>query len=386
VLERAPAALEPPEQAPAVPVPTFVADPEQCPTAHDALAAWVADLARELVHEPFQPSVYRERLEGCLVEWLPEVHAELERWLAEPPAADAEFVALASLGRAQSLPLSPAHSSRLRPLALREDLPFGLSVEAARALVAGNGADELAWWCAALESARDARARSIAAGALEALHGATAERFLVERALEIGDTRAAGRLLDALARALEQAQKPWENPARAAAASRLADLAGDERADAGLRARSLGLLRCLDPGAAERLASTWLLDSAAGPEQVEFAFHCLRGRAGALPALHAAQADPRSDAQRRVRLAECVLFTPDAQPDAHARAEALAEMRAAASDPSAGAARRRALHALAAFGDDEDRARVQQAAEHDPDALVRAAARTAQLREASDWH
>jgi hypothetical protein len=385
-LDAAPvAAAAEPIDAPAEPAAAAAPVDAPAPLARAALEEWVAGLAEELVHEPFQPRVYQERLEGCLGCWTPEVRAELDAWLANPPLSDADFVVLASLARAQSLRLPPALASRLRPLALREDVPFGLALEAARALVAGGGVAELSAWSAALENARDPRARAIAFGALGAVHEGGSERFLIERALELGDPRAAGRLLDALGRALEGVEQPADNPARVASAARLCDVASDSHADGGLRARALGVLRCLDPQAAERVAGEWFLEPGAGPERIEFAANCLRGREGASAALRNAQADARVDDVRRARLAECVLFTPPEALAAQAREEALLQMRNVWRDSQDGAARRRSLHALARFGTDEDRVLVQQAAQSDPDPLARAAARSSMLREQSDW-
>jgi len=384
-LEAAPPVAALPTEAP--PEPEAAAAPADAPAplARAALEEWVGGLAQELVHEPFQPRVYQERLEGCLGCWTPEVRAELEAWLANPPLSDADFVVLASLARAQSLRLPPALASRLRPLALREDVPFGLALEAARALVAGGGVAELSAWSAALENARDPRARAIAFGALGAVRDGAGERFLIERALELGDPRAAGRLLDALGRALEGVEQPSENPARVASAARLCDVASDSHVDGGLRARALGVLRCLDPQAAKRVAGEWFLEPGAGPERIEFAANCLRGGKGASAALRNAQADARVDDVRRTRLAECVLFTAPEALAPEQREEALLQMRSVLRDSQDSAARRRSLHALARFGTDEDRALVQQAAESDPDILARAAARSSMLREQSDW-
>jgi hypothetical protein len=369
---------------PAEPPQPAAAGDEPAVLPRAALEEWVAGLAQELVREPFQPRVYQQRLEACLAGWTPELRAEFEAWREAPPAAAADFVVLASLGRALALPLAPLQAARLRALAAREDVAFGVALESARALVAAGGSAELGWWCAALEGARDARALAIASGALAALHDGSAERFLIERALELGDPQVAGRLLDALGRALEGAG-PWDNPARAACAGRLFEVAGDGLADAGLRARSLGVLRLLDPAAAARVAADWFLEPGAGTERLEFAAGSLHGQPAACAALRAVRAAPGLDDARAVRLAECVLFTPAESLAAEDRLGALAQMRTALRDSRDGAARRRAIHALARFGTPEDRALVEQAAESDPDPLARSAARSALQREASDW-
>ncbi|MBK7642049.1 MAG: hypothetical protein IPJ19_03205 [Planctomycetes bacterium] len=383
--EEAPIPGPEPAEAVAEPFAPEAAPPLERATPEQALSAWVGELRAELVRQPFQARAYRERVAACLEEWVPELGPVLLRALESPPREDAEFVALASLARAQAIALAPALASRLRPLALREDLPLGVSLESARCLVAAGGVAELGWWCNALETADSPRARSIAAGALEAVRDGASERYLVERALELVDPRASARLLDALARSLSQVQEPWENPARQACANRLAEVALDSMSDARLRARSLGVLRSLDPDAAARIGAEWFLEPGAGDERLEFAASSLHGRAGAIQTLRLASEDPRLDSSRRARLAECVLFAEPAALAPQVRDEALGCMRGLLQSPSEPAARRRALHALARFGSDADRALVQQVADADTDLLARAAARNSLMRETSEW-
>jgi len=355
------------------------------PSARAALATWVSELAVELVREPYEPRAFQERCEACSFEWTEELQAELESWLANPPAANEDVVALASLGRAQALALSPELAAALHLLAQREDLPFGVALESARAVVAGSGQVELDWWCNALASDLEPRAFSIASGALDAVRDMEAARRVVNHALELGDSLPAGRLLDAIGRALVEVDQPWIYPGSEAASGRLLEVVHDALADAGFRARSLVVLGYLDPNAAQGVASEWMLDPDTGPERIEAAAASLHGCPATLDTLQAAQADARIDEARRVRLAECLLFTPPEQLSAEARAAGLAEMRSTLIESGDPGARRRALHALARFGTEQDRALVQQVADGDADALARTAAKTALAREASEW-
>jgi len=359
------------------------------PSAHDVLEAWVSGLAAELLHEPYEPRAFAERLSSCTFDWTSELQSELVSMLASAPpsAQDQDLVALASIGRAQAVPLSAGMVSRLRPLAESVDVPFGLSLESARALVAGLGSPEVDTWCSQLEAGNlDERAFSVASGALDAVHVGEELRHMIARALDIiGDEDAAGRLIDAAGRCLAEHDAVWISPGSEAASGRLLERANDTLAGAGLRARSLTVLAYIDLDMALPVASDWMLDPATSSERIGAAAAALHGRPETLATLEAAQADVLIDEARRVRLAECLLFTPAAQLSAEARAAGLAQMRltlTAGTDP---AARRRALHALARFGTDEDRAQVQLVADTDADTLSRAAARTALLREASEW-
>jgi len=364
-------------------------DEAQDPSASEALASWVSGLAAELLHEPYEPRSFEDRLASCTFDWNSELQSELVNRLASAPASaeDQDLVALASLGRAEAVPLSAGMVSRLRPLAESEDVPFGLSLESARALVAGLGTPEVDSWCSKLEAGNlDERTFSVASGALDAVHVGEELRHMIARALDIvGDEAAAGRLIDAAGRCLADHDGLWVSPGSEAASGRLFDTATDALAGAGLRARSLTVLAYIVPDTAVPVASDWMLDPATTSERLGAAAAALHGRPEAFEALQAAQANALIDEGRRVRLAECLLFTPPGQLSAEARAAGLDQMRSTLSEGTDAAARRRALHALARFGTDQDRAQVQQVAETDADALSRAAARTALAREASEW-
>ncbi len=343
------------------------------------LEARLASLARELENPRFQPRVLDDRLHAALDDWSTAEDDELAARLAGGLADDAELVALASLARERGLALAAPVRARLSALAFRGEGALGLSLESARTLLALGGADDVARWCELLEDGRAQRERLVAAYALGAVRQPAALRALVGRACEIASTRSGARLFDALQHALANHEPAFEADERQRLGQPLAVLAEDAQAAADVRARALGALARLDPARAAQQATGWLLDPRTDAAGVERACAVLRAEPGLARGLDAALADESLGEARRARLAECLLAAGTAAEPA------LARLRATLDASTDSATRRRVLHALAAYGDDEDRARVAGVAENDRDALVRAAAQTSLARATSEW-